>query len=374
MSVTPIQMVQQTNTDKTSNTSTPDVPFNKVLSNEMTQQQPVQKSSKNIDQSQKTDARQQTGEADGKPQTEDVAPQTSAEMLAMLGQLQPTTAIPQEPSIKGDGQSIITGNRATKISTEATAIAGCMQAATLATGISDSAKTQRNLLLSNQSNTGLTDQLALDPKTGTMADTRPDAKFSDMLKTTEGMNIDPRTAHLSRDFDTKDIQTTIQLPVMPVSIQPSAIDLAQNLSSQITDKLTPRVGSPAWDQALGQKIVWMIGGAEQSASISLNPPDLGPLQVVLNVTNDQANATFIAAQPEVRLAIEAALPKLREMMSDAGIQLGQTNVSADTSSHQGAQQDSRASRQSGSTVETTIDNVNMTRKTITSHGLVNTFV
>lgn len=94
------------------------------------------------------------------------------------------------------------------------------------------------------------------------------------------------------------------------------------------DKLTPAVGTPAWDQALGQKIVWMAQGGEQSASLTMNPPDLGPMQVVLSVSNNQASVDFMAAQPEVRQALEAALPRLREMMSESGIQLGQANVSA----------------------------------------------
>jgi flagellar hook-length control protein FliK len=32
----------------------------------------------------------------------------------------------------------------------------------------------------------------------------------------------------------------------------------------------------------------MVGSEEQTASLTLNPPDLGPLQVVLSVSNDQA--------------------------------------------------------------------------------------
>lgn len=94
------------------------------------------------------------------------------------------------------------------------------------------------------------------------------------------------------------------------------------------DRLTPAVGTPAWDQALGQKIVWMAHGGEQSASLTMNPPDLGPMQVVLSVSNNQATVDFMAAQPEVRQALEAALPRLREMMGESGIQLGQANVSA----------------------------------------------
>lgn len=103
---------------------------------------------------------------------------------------------------------------------------------------------------------------------------------------------------------------------------------------QASDRLNPPLGTPAWNQALGEKIVWMAAGSQQSATLTLNPPDLGPLQVVLNVSNDQASAHFFAAQPEVRQALEAALPRLREMMQDAGIQLGQANVSADTARQQ----------------------------------------
>ena len=93
------------------------------------------------------------------------------------------------------------------------------------------------------------------------------------------------------------------------------------------DKLTPAVGSADWDQALGQKMVWMTGNGQQTATLTLNPKDLGPMQVVINVNKTQADATFIASNPEVKQALEAAMPKLREMMDQAGIQLGQTNVS-----------------------------------------------
>jgi flagellar hook-length control protein FliK len=55
---------------------------------------------------------------------------------------------------------------------------------------------------------------------------------------------------------------------------------------------------------------------------------------VLNVTNDQATASFFSAQPEVRQALEAALPKLREMLNESGIQLGQATVSAEQQQNQ----------------------------------------
>lgn len=113
----------------------------------------------------------------------------------------------------------------------------------------------------------------------------------------------------------------------PVPVPAASAAAATGVAATgVADRLTPAVGTPAWDAALGQKVVWMVAGAQKSAALTLNPPDLGPLQVVLHVSNSHADATFISAQPEVRQALEAALPRLREMMGDAGIQLGQASV------------------------------------------------
>lgn len=115
---------------------------------------------------------------------------------------------------------------------------------------------------------------------------------------------------------------------MPIQAGAIPSALTQAASGAAPDTLTPHVGTPAWDHALGQKVVWMAAGAQQSASLTLNPPDLGPIQIVINVSNAQADASFIAAQPEVRQALEAALPRLKEMLGEAGITLGQASVNA----------------------------------------------
>lgn len=143
--------------------------------------------------------------------------------------------------------------------------------------------------------------------------------------------------------------------------------------------LAPRVGSQAWDEALSQRVVWMAHGAEQSATLSLNPPDLGPLRIVLNVSNNQASATFISQQPEVRQAIEAALPKLENMMMGAGIQLGQTSVRADTQGQPGQafqfqQQPSGSNRRQTAAVTSIGPGISSAEKLTGGQGLVNTFV
>ncbi|UMR30741.1 flagellar hook-length control protein FliK [Massilia sp. MB5] len=120
------------------------------------------------------------------------------------------------------------------------------------------------------------------------------------------------------------------------AMAPAGQATLQAANAVASNQLQARVGSQAWDQQLGQKVVWMAAGGEQSASLTLNPPDLGPLQVVLSISNDQASASFTAAQPEVRQALENALPKLRDMMNEAGIQLGNATVSAGSQEQQEA--------------------------------------
>jgi flagellar hook-length control protein FliK len=151
--------------------------------------------------------------------------------------------------------------------------------------------------------------------------------------------------------DTLPQHDAVPNPAVAALATPSAAALNQvQAAAQFVDNLAPRVGTQEWNQALGQKVIWMANGEQQSASLTLNPPDLGPLQVVLSVTNNHATANFTAAQPEVRQALESAMPKLREMLSDAGIQLGQANVSAGTPNQQNAFQSSsqQSSRHNGS--------------------------
>lgn len=97
-------------------------------------------------------------------------------------------------------------------------------------------------------------------------------------------------------------------------------------------------GKAGWSEAIGQKVVWMVGAAEQSATLTLNPKDLGPLQVIINVNNEKADATFISENPEVRKALEEGMSNLRQSMGQAGVELGQANVN--TSKQQQAFQQS----------------------------------
>lgn len=83
----------------------------------------------------------------------------------------------------------------------------------------------------------------------------------------------------------------------------------------------------AWPKQLGDRVVWMTQQGQQTAEIHLNPAQLGPLQITLNLSQENATAVFVSQHAEVRQALQDALPQLREMLASSGINLGQANVS-----------------------------------------------
>ena len=131
-----------------------------------------------------------------------------------------------------------------------------------------------------------------------------------------------------QDITLADGGTNTSQPSMGANHALAAQNAATNASKQTDSNLrlqTPLHAS-GWDQDLGGKVVWMARSDQQSAVININPPQLGPVNISLNINGDQASATFISPHAEVRQAIEDALPRLREMLSGAGINLGQANV------------------------------------------------
>lgn len=94
-----------------------------------------------------------------------------------------------------------------------------------------------------------------------------------------------------------------------------------------TDIRTP-LHAPNWGQDFSDKVVWMAKNDQQTAQLNINPPQLGPMQITLQINGDQATAIFASPYAEVRQAIESSMSQLRDMLATAGINLGQADVGA----------------------------------------------
>lgn len=95
-------------------------------------------------------------------------------------------------------------------------------------------------------------------------------------------------------------------------------------------RITTPIGSQHWESAIGNSLVMMTGSGREKAELVLTPPQLGRIEVSISMKGDEATAIFVSQNPAVRDAIENALPRLREVLADAGITLGQTQVGAES--------------------------------------------
>lgn len=86
------------------------------------------------------------------------------------------------------------------------------------------------------------------------------------------------------------------------------------------------LASGAWQQELGQQLQGMVQRGDGSVELHLNPRELGPLSVNLQLDDQGARAQFLSAHAGVRSAVEQAVPQLREALAEQGISLGEASV------------------------------------------------
>jgi len=203
-----------------------------------------------------------------------------------------------------------------------------------------------------------------------------DATFSNMMES--------MTAATSQKlFDHDDKAAALAASPQPnanaqATMQAAATSIAPAniMPAQVT--INTPVSHDNWGDEFNQKITWLSNQKEQTAELHLNPPQLGPMDVVLKVSGDQATALFTSPHAAVREAIEQALPRLREMMADNGIMLGNATVS--DQAPRGRQHDSE-NKSSGSRTaiggiseSTKASNLSTRVSPITRHnGIVDTF-
>lgn len=173
----------------------------------------------------------------------------------------------------------------------------------------------------------------------------------------------------------KNIASDLSAPTTPSGFMPLLAGASATNVNQI--QVSAPVMQPAWADEFSQKITWLSTQKNQSAELHLNPPQLGPLDVVLKVNGDQATAMFSSPHAAVREAIEQALPKLREMMAESGIMLGNAMVSDQTPKNEQHTASHKAQGKGSATVDRTKDTESTQEVRVSSisrhNGMVDTF-
>ena len=147
-------------------------------------------------------------------------------------------------------------------------------------------------------------------------------------------NAAARGSEITADQSSAQQTQQTAAPVASTQAPQQAAAQADTAAVSPAVRIMQSIGTPEWSQAVGQRVLWMVGQEQHSASLMLNPPDLGPVRIVLSISSNQATANFFSAHPDVRSALEGSLPRLREMLEGAGVELGQTHVGGENQDNQ----------------------------------------
>jgi flagellar hook-length control protein FliK len=94
------------------------------------------------------------------------------------------------------------------------------------------------------------------------------------------------------------------------------------------------VENPGWTKDFGQHVIRLAVEGQPAAEIHLNPPDLGPIRVSIEMKGQDATLQFVAAHPQTREALEGSMPRLREIFAGSNITLASADVASKSFSDQ----------------------------------------
>ncbi|MCY9845259.1 flagellar hook-length control protein FliK [Vibrio caribbeanicus] len=95
-------------------------------------------------------------------------------------------------------------------------------------------------------------------------------------------------------------------------------------------------------EQVAEKVQMMMSKNLKNIDIRLDPPELGRLQIRMQVTGEGTSVHFTVSNPQARDAIEHTMPRLREMLAQQGVQLGESSVQQQASGQQRGQYSDKA--------------------------------
>lgn len=128
-----------------------------------------------------------------------------------------------------------------------------------------------------------------------------------------------------------------QAATMPVGATDAARSVEQPKAADaagVRTAVAVPVGDEGWGDAMANRVTWVVQSRAPSAELQLNPPHLGPVEVRVSMSGDQASVSFFSPHAPVREALQAAVPRLTEAFAASGVALGDVFVGADARSGQ----------------------------------------
>jgi flagellar hook-length control protein FliK len=106
-------------------------------------------------------------------------------------------------------------------------------------------------------------------------------------------------------------------------------------------------GSPDFGPQLGAQITTFVRDGIEHAQLHLNPADMGPVSVQIQLDGQAAQVHLSADHPLTRQALEASMPQLASQLSEAGLTLSGGGVFEQPRQDRDAQPQPRQGRGEG---------------------------
>lgn len=117
------------------------------------------------------------------------------------------------------------------------------------------------------------------------------------------------------DAQTMQAQATTQTQAhsKSVSIDPGVMQAINIIKSDAAKMLQERVSA-------------LLNINNKEAEIRLDPPEMGSMQIRIRSDAEQAQINFVVQNQQAKEALEQSMPRLREMLAQQGIELGESSI------------------------------------------------
>ena len=190
--------------------------------------------------------------------------------------------------------------------------------------------------LKDESAVKLSEQMQKDGLKNISAEQVPARVAQVFTQITAAFNIQ-KTSTLSQDdsigFDqslldtqiiqTQQLQSTSQ--VKQVGIDPGVMQAINIVKSDAAKLLQERVSS-------------MLSINNKEAEVRLDPPEMGSMQIRIRSDAEQAHINFVVQNQQAKEALEQSMPRLREMLAQQGLELGESTISYGQSGGESSEQ------------------------------------
>ncbi|EAS64000.1 flagellar hook-length control protein FliK [Photobacterium angustum] len=154
---------------------------------------------------------------------------------------------------------------------------------------------------------------------------------NDELIATNGMMESGRKILVDGQEKEQDSMSSQPLSALMSNQQANAMKMdLQHANTQVQSPLL--LTKEQAGEQVSERINMMMAKNLKQIDIRLDPPELGKIQIKLALNQDQASVQFTVNNSQTRDMVEQAMPRLREMMQQQGLQLAQGSVQQDSSS------------------------------------------